>query len=93
MRQMLTALLLGGALAGGSALAQPAAPEAVPGAAPKGGRSVTATGQTKPPSNAGTPLKPTTEAQMLKAQQETAARNKAWDAKMRSTLGSICRGC
>lgn len=71
------------------ALALGAAPaHAQPGA----GRSLTATGQTKPPGG-GAPMKPINEAAMLKAQKDAEARNKAWDSKMRSTLGSICRGC
>ncbi|MBK3423726.1 hypothetical protein HPY25_17690, partial [Methylobacterium sp. IIF4SW-B5] len=28
-----------------------------------------------------------------KAQAATAARDKAWDARMKRTLGSICHGC
>ena len=30
---------------------------------------------------------------MIKAQRASAARDKAWDAKMRTTMGSICKGC
>ncbi|AWN38426.1 hypothetical protein [Methylobacterium radiodurans] len=82
----LLALTLGAA----PVLAQPGAD---PGA-PRAGRSLTATGQTKPPGMvAGAPMKPTNEAAMIKAQKAAEARNKAWDTKMRSTLGSICRGC
>lgn len=69
-----------------------------PGAGPQ--RATTATGATKPPSGAergstpGAPFsKASTEAQMLKAQRASAARDKAWDAKMRTTMGSICKGC
>ncbi|KQP61569.1 hypothetical protein ASG40_02540 [Methylobacterium sp. Leaf399] len=72
-----------------------------PAARPAGGqRAVTATGVTKPPGAAertaakGAPFsKAGTEAAMLKAQREAAARDKAWDAKMRTTMGSICKGC
>ena len=38
-------------------------------------------------------VKAATEAQMLKAQKAAAARDKAWDTKMRTTMGSICKGC
>lgn len=64
-------------------------PEARPG------RHISATGRTMPPAtgNAGASLKPGTEAEMLKAQRAAAERDKAWDAKMRRTLGSICTGC
>ncbi|AWN49633.1 hypothetical protein DK419_27585 [Methylobacterium terrae] len=30
---------------------------------------------------------------LRKAQAATAARDKAWDARMKRTLGSICHGC
>jgi hypothetical protein len=33
------------------------------------------------------------EAEMAKAQKAAEARSKAWDAKMRHTMGSICHGC
>lgn len=63
-------------------------------------RSTTATGTTKPPGasertvTAGAPFtKANTEEQMIKAQRASAARDKAWDAKMRTTMGSICKGC
>ena len=91
MRMRLTALILGLTLAAGQAGAQTSA-EPAPGAGSKGGRAVTATGQTRPP-GAGAPMKSVNEAEMLKAQRAAAARDKAWDAKMRTTLGSICRGC
>lgn len=76
------ALALVLALAAGAAQAQAA-------------RAVTTTGQTKPPGSpvGGAPMKAASEAEMLKAQKAAAARDRAWDAKMRSTLGSICRGC
>ena len=57
-------------------------------------RSVTSTGVTKPPSGTrATPVKAATEAQMLKAQKAAAARDKAWDARTRASMGSICKGC
>lgn len=88
MRMGLTAFTLGLLLAAGHAAAQ------APAATPKAGRAVTTTGQTKPPGSAsGAPMKPINEAEMQKAQKAAAARDKAWDAKMRTTLGSICRGC
>lgn len=58
---------------------------------PAGGRATTATGVTKPPG--ATYSRATTEADMLKAQKTSAARDKAWDRKMRTTMGSICLGC
>ncbi|GJD30405.1 hypothetical protein PMNALOAF_1652 [Methylobacterium adhaesivum] len=62
--------------------------------APSGGRTVTATGVTKPPGRAGAPFsRASTEADMAKAQRAAATRDKAWDAKMRTTMGSICKGC
>ena len=92
MRMGLTALILGLTLAAGGAGAQTSTESGA--AAAKGGRSLTATGQTKPPGSvAGAPMKSANEAEMLKAQKAAAARDKAWDAKMRTTLGSICRGC
>ena len=30
---------------------------------------------------------------MIKAQKAAEARSKAWDSKMRNTMGSICHGC
>lgn len=58
-------------------------------------RTVTATGVTKPPgTGGGAPYsRASTEADMLKAQRASAARDKAWDSKMRTTMGSICQGC
>lgn len=83
------ALALALAIGAAPALAQPADP-----AAPRAARSLTATGQTKPPGGgAGAPMKPINEAAMVKAQKAAEARDKAWDSRMRSTLGSICRGC
>jgi hypothetical protein len=102
------AVILGVLLGAAPALAQSPLPDrtpsAAPGAAPAatrdpallglGGRRITATGQTKPPGTAaaGTP-RPVNEAEMLKAQKAAEARSKAWDTKMRHTMGSICHGC
>ncbi|MCJ2043644.1 hypothetical protein MKK58_03715 [Methylobacterium sp. J-078] len=81
-------LLLGAA----PSLAQPNS--GAPGPAP---RNITATGVTKPPSGGGGTKAPytraSTEADMAKAQRAAAARDKAWDTKMRTTMGSICKGC
>ncbi|WP_331311645.1 hypothetical protein [Methylobacterium oryzae] len=52
-------------------------------------------GQTKAPGNAavtGLP-QPVNQAEMIKAQKAAEARSKAWDSKMRHTMGSICHGC
>ncbi|MBP1178240.1 hypothetical protein [Methylobacterium sp. PvR107] len=73
-------------------------PGAVPARDPAltapGGRRIAATGQTKPPGTAATGLpRPINEAEMIKAQKAAEARSKAWDAKMRNTMGSICHGC
>ena len=69
-------------------------------AEPSPRRNVTATGATKPPAAStrvatqNAPFsKPGTEAAMIKAQKASAARDKAWDARMRTTMGSICQGC
>ncbi|MEL6064719.1 MULTISPECIES: hypothetical protein [unclassified Methylobacterium] len=94
------AAILGLLLGPVPALAQSPAPGTNPGpAAPTGpivgGRRVTATGQTKPPGSAaatGMP-RPVNEAEMIKAQKAAEARSKAWDSKMRNTMGSICHGC
>jgi len=61
---------------------------------PAGARNITSTGVTKPPGRAGAPFtRSTTEADMAKAQRAAAIRDKAWDSKMRTTMGSICKGC
>lgn len=99
------ALLLGLLLGATPALAQSPAPGAAPGpaagpaAAPTGpivgGRRVTPMSQTKPTGNAaatGLP-QPVSQAEMIKAQKAAEARSKAWDSKMRHTMGSICHGC
>lgn len=84
------ALLLTALIAAGAAQAQG-------GAEPRPkttGRSVTATGQTKPlaPAAAGQ-LSANSQEQMLKAQRAARERDNAWDAKMNRTMGSICKGC
>ena len=58
-------------------------------------RNVTATGRTMPPapSRSSAAMKPSVEAEMMKAQKSAETRNKAWDAKMRRTMGTICTGC
>lgn len=102
------AVILGVLLGATPVLAQAPRPDRGPGAttaapatdqAPVAGRrsrQVTATGQTKPP-GAGTPPaaipRPVNEAEMIKAQKAAEARSKAWDSKMRNTMGSICHGC
>ena len=63
---------------------------------PPGGRNVTATGKTMPPASGrggAAPVKASTEVEMLKAQKAAEERNKAWDAKMRRTMSTICNGC
>ena len=89
-------LLLGAA----PALAQGPAPNPGPAVSPAptgpivGGRRITATGQTKPPGAAAAlPPRSVNEAEMMKAQKAAEARSKAWDSKMRNTMGSICHGC
>jgi hypothetical protein len=100
MASLRHAVILGLLLGPVPALAQSPAPGANPGpAAPTGpivgGRRVTATGQTKPPgSTAATGMpQPVNQAEMIKAQKAAEARSKAWDSKMRHTMGSICHGC
>ena len=96
------AVILGLLLGTAPALAQSPAPRVAPGAGantsatatPVGGRRLTATGQTKPPpASPAAPPTPVNEAEMIKAQKAAEARSKAWDGRMRSTMGSICHGC
>ena len=65
--------------------------------APTTNRTVTATGVTKPPaastSTSGSNLSPAVRTEMARAEKAAAERNRAWDSKMRTTMGSICRGC
>ncbi|MCJ2094982.1 MULTISPECIES: hypothetical protein [unclassified Methylobacterium] len=83
------AVILGVLLGAAPALAQSPTPD---GAGL--GRRVTATGQTKPPSPAVTgAARPMNEVAMVKAQKAAEARSKAWDSKMRHTMGTICNGC
>ncbi|WP_245516588.1 hypothetical protein [Methylobacterium segetis] len=58
-------------------------------------RNVTTAGVTKPPGAAGASasLSPAIRGEMAKAEKAAAARDRAWDTKMRTTMGSICRGC
>ncbi|GJD94564.1 hypothetical protein [Methylobacterium iners] len=97
MRRSLVASALLVCLPAIGLLALPASAQQPNGARPH--RSITATGATKPPGAAdrqtpGAPFsKASTEADMLKAQRAAAARDKAWDNKMRTTMGSICKGC
>lgn len=66
--------------------------DAVP---PPGRRNVAATGKTLPPAKreGAAPVKASTEVEMIKAQKAAEERNKAWDAKMRRTMSTICNGC
>ncbi|GEP08697.1 hypothetical protein [Methylobacterium gnaphalii] len=67
--------------------------------APSAGRNVSATGRVMPPASGRRPAadggsgESSVGADMLKAQKAAAAREKAWDSKMRRTMGSICSGC
>ncbi|TXM94307.1 hypothetical protein [Methylobacterium sp. WL116] len=38
-------------------------------------------------------MKAANEAEMIKAQKASAARDKAWDARTRNSMSSICKGC
>ena len=38
-------------------------------------------------------MKAANQAEMLKAQKASAARDKAWDARTRNSMTSICKGC
>lgn len=75
-----------------SLLTLPALAETTFDATARPQRAVTSTGVTKPPA-AAKPTKAATDAQMLKAQKASAARDKAWDARTRASMGSICKGC
>lgn len=104
MRLLLASTLLAApllALAAGTAGAQTetpaplgAAPATAPEAAPVAGRrqprriDAAAPGAAKPVA-----AKPDTGEALRKAQAATAARDKAWDVRMKRTLGSICHGC
>jgi hypothetical protein len=105
MRLLLAATLL--ALAAGTAAAQteaPAMPESAGVAAPDA--AAPAAGRRQPrrvdgaaPTGAGAAAAKPAAAKadagetLRKAQAATAARDKAWDARMKRTLGSICHGC
>ncbi|CAO4139737.1 hypothetical protein [Methylorubrum extorquens] len=86
-----SALLLSGLVLSGPVLAQDVGDTRVTPT----GRTVTATGQTKPPVPGQTQgdISSVSQEQMLKAQRAAQARDKAWDAKMNKTMGSICKGC
>ncbi|KQQ20141.1 hypothetical protein ASF53_23745 [Methylobacterium sp. Leaf123] len=86
-----SALLLSGLVLSGPVLAQDTGDTRVTPT----GRTVTATGQTKPPAPGLTQsdISSVSQEQMLKAQRAAQARDKAWDAKMNKTMGSICKGC
>ncbi|KMO12859.1 hypothetical protein [Methylobacterium platani] len=99
MRPLLAATLL--VLAAGAASAQtetpaplgtPSAGVTAPEAAPAGRRQPRrvdgAQAAAKP-----APAKADSGDALRKAQAATAARDKAWDARMKRTLGSICHGC
>lgn len=77
-------------------------PTTSPGAMPSSpvgpttGRNITATGRTMPPVGGRAPagqIRASTQDDMLKAQKQAEERNKAWDSKMKKTMGSICSGC
>jgi hypothetical protein len=97
MRRSLAASALLVCLPAIGLLALPASAQQPGGARPL--RNTTATGVTKPPGAADRPAsgapfsRASTEADMQKAQRAAAARDKAWDNKMRTTMGSICKGC
>ena len=38
-------------------------------------------------------MKASNQAEMLKAQKASAARDKAWDTRTRASMSSICKGC
>ncbi|GJD43621.1 hypothetical protein AFCDBAGC_1473 [Methylobacterium cerastii] len=38
-------------------------------------------------------MKAANQAEMLKAQKASAARDKAWDTRTRASMSSICKGC
>jgi hypothetical protein len=86
MRRILAATALVTTLCAAPALAQG------PGRTVAPPRNITATGVTKPPVG-GSPMAPAAQAEMVKAQRAAADRDKAWDSKMRTTMGSICKGC
>ncbi|MBD8906381.1 hypothetical protein [Methylorubrum zatmanii] len=86
-----SALLLSGLMLATPALSQEGADQRLTPT----GRSVTATGQTKPPAPGISQgqITPASQEQMIRAQRAARDRDKAWDAKMNKTMGSICKGC
>ncbi len=93
MRRHLAAspLILFAAVFAGPGLAQATDPLVPP--SPNAGRHVAATGRVMPPPGSPGTLKPSVADEMAKAQKAADTRNKAWDSKMRKTMGSICSGC
>jgi hypothetical protein len=95
------AVILGLLLGTAPAWAQSPAPGAAAGTgsnaspdAPRAGRRIVPTGQTKPPgANSTNAARPVNDAEMAKAQKAAEARSKAWDSKMHHTMGTICNGC
>ncbi len=79
----------------GSAPAGVTAPEAPPAAGRRQPRRVdgAAPAAAKPSDLKPGAAKPDAAESLRKAQAATAARDKAWDARMKRTLGSICHGC
>ncbi|MGE7416066.1 hypothetical protein [Methylobacterium tarhaniae] len=82
----------------GSAPAGVTAPEAAPAAPATGRRQprrVDGTNQAAAGPAVAKPAvaKPESGDSLRKAQAATAARDKAWDVRMKRTLGSICHGC
>ncbi|MCE4223623.1 hypothetical protein HCU64_07665 [Methylobacterium sp. C25] len=95
----LVSLSLGSpAVAQGASPTSPSADGVLP-SAPNAGRNVSATGRVMPPASGRSPggdrrpNESSVAADMQKAQKASAAREKAWDSKMRRTMGSICSGC
>ncbi|MET7247249.1 hypothetical protein ABZT49_28260 [Methylobacterium sp. EM32] len=105
MRLLLATALL--ALAAGTAAAQTETPAPLGSApagvtAPDATPTPPATGRRQPrrvegagPAGAAKPAaaKADQADSLRKAQAATAARDKAWDSRMKRTLGSICHGC
>ncbi len=87
MIRRLAILLLIPALSAYPALAEKAATGATvprPAAAPS---------STAPDASKASAMKAANQAEMVKAQKAAAARDKAWDARTRNSMSSICKGC
>jgi hypothetical protein len=100
MTRLRNAVMLSLLLGVAPALAQTPAPSPGAGASSTpagpivGGRRVPPSGQAKPSGTATSLMpQPVNQAEMIKAQKAAEARSKAWDAKTRHTMGSICHGC